>query len=144
MKENNMRKINEIILHCSATPASMDIGAKEIRDWHVNGNHWRDIGYHWVIRRDGTVEKGRPEYQAGAHCKGHNSNSIGVCMVGGTKKDVRIPEDNFTEVQFASLAKLVKELLVRYPGASIHGHCEYAAKACPVFSVKAFLRKWGL
>ena len=82
-----MRKINEIILHCSATPASMDIGAKEIRDWHVNGNHWRDIGYHWVIRRDGTVEKGRPEYQVGAHCLNHNANSIGVCMVGGTKKD---------------------------------------------------------
>ena len=63
---------------------------------------------------------------------------------GGTKKDVRIPEDNFTEAQFASLAKLVKELLARYPGATVHGHCEYAAKACPVFSVKAFLRKWGL
>jgi N-acetyl-anhydromuramyl-L-alanine amidase AmpD len=139
-----MRKINEIILHCSATPASMDIGAKEIRDWHVNGNHWRDIGYHWVIRRDGTVEKGRPEYQVGAHCLNHNANSIGVCMVGGTKKDVRIPEDNFTEAQFASLAKLVKELLARYPGVTIHGHCEYAAKACPVFSVKAFLRKYGL
>ena len=139
-----MRKINEIILHCSATPASMDIGAKEIRDWHVNGNHWRDIGYHWVIRRDGTVEKGRPEYQIGAHCSGHNAHSIGVCLVGGTKKDVRIPEDNFTEAQFASLAKLVRELLVRYPGVTIHGHCEYAAKACPVFSVKAFLRKWGL
>lgn len=139
-----MRKITEIILHCSATPASMDIGAKEIRDWHVNGNHWRDIGYHWVIRRNGTVEKGRPEYQVGAHCKGHNANSIGVCLVGGTKKDVRIPEDNFTEAQFASLAKLVKELLLRYPGATIHGHCEYAAKACPVFSVKEFLRKYGL
>ena len=139
-----MRKINEIILHCSATPASMDIGAKEIRDWHVNGNHWRDIGYHWVIRRDGTVEKGRPEWQSGAHCLNHNANSIGVCLVGGTKKDVRIPEDNFTEAQFASLAKLVRELLIRYPGAAIHGHCEYAAKACPVFSVKEFLRKYGL
>ncbi len=139
-----MRKINEIILHCSATPASMDIGAKEIRDWHINGNHWRDIGYHWVIRRDGTIEKGRPEHQAGAHCKGHNACSIGVCMVGGTKKDVRIPEDNFTEAQFASLAKLVKELLARYPGVTVHGHCEYAAKACPVFSVKAFLRKYAL
>ncbi len=139
-----MRNINEIILHCSATPAGMDIGAKEIRDWHVNGNHWCDIGYHWVIRRDGTVEKGRPENQVGAHCLNHNANSIGVCMIGGTKKDVRIPEDNFTEAQFASLAKLVKELLVRYPGATIHGHCEYAAKACPVFSVKEFLRKYGL
>lgn len=59
-----MRIINEIILQCSATPASMDIGAKGIWDWHVNGNHWRDIGYHWVIRRDGTVEKGRPEEQS--------------------------------------------------------------------------------
>ena len=139
-----MRRISEIILHCSATPANMDIGAKEIRGWHVNGNHWRDIGYHWVIRRDGTVEKGRPEHEAGAHCLGHNANSIGVCIVGGTKKDVRIPEDNFTEAQFASLAKLVRELLERYPGATIHGHCEYAAKACPVFSVREFRRKWGL
>ena len=79
-----------------------------------------------------------------AYCLGHNANSIGVCMVGGTKKNVRVPEDNFTEAQFASLAKLVRHLLVRYPGSTIHCHCEYAAKACPVFSLKAFLQKYGI
>ena len=139
-----MRKINEIILHCSATPATMDVGAKEIRDWHVNGNGWRDIGYHWVIRRDGTVERGRDEEMVGAHCLNHNAHSIGVCLIGGTTKNVKIPEDNFTEAQFASLAKLIMELKRRYPGASIHGHSEYADKACPVFSVAGFLREWGL
>ena len=139
-----MRKISEIILHCSATPAGMDIGAGEIRRWHMEGNGWQDIGYHWVIRRGGSVEKGRPECMAGAHCKGHNAHSIGVSLVGGTAKDVRIPEDNFTGAQFAALAGLVKELKERYPGAELHGHCEFAAKACPVFSVREFRRKWGV
>ncbi len=82
-----MREINEIIVHCSATPESMDIGVKEIRDWHVNDNKWDDIGYHFVIRRDGTIECGRSIDKAGAHCKGHNAHSIGMCLVGGEDAD---------------------------------------------------------
>ena len=138
------RRIDEIILHCAATKPGMDIGVKEIRQWHIEERGWRDIGYHWVIRRDGTVENGRDEDVIGAHCLNHNARSIGVCLVGGLSQDGKRPEDNFTEAQFVSLAKLIHQLRARSPEASIHGHSEFASKACPVFSVAGFLHKWGI
>ena len=77
-----MREIDAIVIHCSYTPPSMDIGVREIYDWHVNDNGWKDIGYHYVIRRNGNIEIGRPEHTPGAHVAGHNHNTIGLCLVG--------------------------------------------------------------
>jgi len=116
----------------------MDIGADIIRDWHVKGNRWADIGYHAVIRRNGELESGRPMSRAGAHVAGHNADSIGICLVGGVAADRRTPENNFTPEQMATLERVVKDLLRRYPGATVHGHNEFAAKACPSFDVQAW------
>lgn len=131
-----MRKINKIIIHCSATPEGRDVKTETIRDWHVNGNHWKDIGYHYVIELDGSVHKGRDESVVGAHCSGQNANSIGVCYVGGIAKDGKTPKDTRTEAQKQSLLELLKSLKVKYPNATIHGHREFAAKACPSFDAK--------
>lgn len=90
-----MREINLIVVHCTYSRPSMDIGVEEIRKWHVEGNSWTDIGYHYVIRRDGTIEDGRPIERPGAHVKGHNSNSIGIAWVGGWRlklKNLKITE----------------------------------------------------
>lgn len=147
-----MRNITEIILHCSATTPSMDIGAEEIRRWHVNGNGWSDIGYHGVIRRDGTLESGRPMDQIGAHAKGHNVNSIGICLVGGicggaacehehetfASGQKGTPENNYTPAQWNALERAVRDLLQKFPKATVHGHNEFAAKACPCFDVRAW------
>jgi len=78
--------IARIIVHCSATPPDMSIGVSEIRDWHVNQNKWSDIGYHFVIKRGGLIQQGRDIELAGAHAEGHNSDSIGICLVGGVEK----------------------------------------------------------
>lgn len=131
-----MRKINKIIVHCSATPEGRDVKTETIRDWHVNGNHWKDIGYHYVIELDGSIHKGRDEKTIGAHCAGYNANSIGICYIGGVAKDGKTPKDTRTEAQKQSLIKLLKELKLKYPGASIHGHREFSAKACPSFNAK--------
>lgn len=132
-----MRRIDEIIVHCSATPEGRRVTTEDIRRWHVQGNRWADIGYHWVVELDGTVCKGRPEELAGAHCLGHNSHSIGVCYVGGLAQDGKTPKDTRTAAQKEALLGLLKELKARYPGATVHGHREYANKACPCFDAKA-------
>ena len=81
------RDISLLVIHCSATPVTMDIGVKEIREWHTSDpRNWSDIGYHYVIRLDGTLERARPLYKSGAHARGYNSNSIGICIVGGVDK----------------------------------------------------------
>lgn len=140
-----MRKITKIIIHCSATPPDMDIGAEEIRRWHTEGNGWSDIGYHYVIRRDGTVEPGRPVAKQGAHCAARNGNvaSIGICMVGGVKRDGKrlVVEDNFTRPQWLALRKLVRELQGEFPAIdTILGHRDLdPGKACPSFSVRDWL-----
>lgn len=131
-----MRKINKIIVHCSATKEEQDIKTETIRDWHVNGNHWKDIGYHYIVELDGSIHNGRAESIAGAHCSGHNADSIGVCYVGGVAKDGKTPKDTRTDAQKQSLLKLLKELKAKYPNATIHGHREFAAKACPSFDAK--------
>ena len=130
-----MRSINKIILHCSATAEGKNVNVQQIRDWHVNGRGWRDIGYHYVIYLDGTVHKGRPLEQAGAHTSGHNANSIGVCYMGGLAANGKTPKDTRTPQQKASLINLIDELRVRFPNATVHGHREFAAKACPCFDV---------
>lgn len=127
-----------IVIHCAATKPSMDIGVHEIRLWH-HERGFLDIGYHFVIRRDGTVETGRPVDVMGAGVKGHNDDSVHICMVGGVSEDdVTIPEDNFTEAQWDSLEETVSRMQRRYVGQEpvIVGHNELDPnKACPSFNV---------
>ena len=127
-----MRKINEIIVHCAATPEGKNFKAADIDRWHRE-RKMKCIGYHYVVDLDGTVEPGRPESEIGAHCLGHNKNSIGVCYVGGLSADGRTPEDTRTAAQKEALLALLKKLRAKYPKASIHGHRDFAAKACPSF-----------
>lgn len=141
-----MRKIDTIIIHCAATYPNMDIGVKEIRQWHVRDNGWSDIGYHYVIRRNGTVEQGRPLTIPGAHCAGRNARSIGVCLVGGLEKipsGKSISTANYTDTQWTALCDLVRTLHNAYPDADVRGHQDFAAKACPCFDVSAWWREHG-
>lgn len=130
-----MRQINQIIWHCAATPEGRDVKIDEIRGWHVRDRGWSDIGYHYVIELDGSVRTGRPLIRAGAHVQGRNANSIGICYVGGTDKKGKA-KDTRTPAQKDALYKLTAELLRRFPGATVHGHNEFAAKACPSFDVR--------
>ena len=131
-----MRKVSKIILHCSATPEGRWHNASDIKLWHL-ARGFRTIGYHYVILLDGTLEKGRPESEIGAHCRGHNADSIGICYIGGLDKVRGVPKDTRTPAQKKTMHRLVNELLARYPGATVHGHCEFAAKACPCFDVSS-------
>lgn len=128
----NMRKINEIIVHCTATAEGENFKAADIDRWH-KAKGWNGIGYHHVVDLDGTVEPGRPENEVGAHCLKHNASSIGVVYVGGLASDGKTPKDTRTSKQKAALVKLLTELKQRYPNAAIHGHRDFAAKACPSF-----------
>ena len=130
-----MRNINKIIVHCSATPEGRVVTAKDIDDWHKQRGFTK-IGYHYVIYLDGTVHMGRKEEEIGAHCLGYNANSIGVCYIGGLAKDGKTPKDTRTEAQKGALLALLKKLKARYPKAGIHGHCNFANKACPCFDAK--------
>ena len=142
-----MRKINEIIVHCSATPEGRDYTVQQIRQWHTTpkpkGNGWRDIGYHFVVYRDGSVHNGRPLDQIGAHCSGHNANSIGVCYIGGSDANKRLPngqlapKDTRTPIQKTALRQLLKKLKEQFPQARIYGHRDFAPKACPSFDATA-------
>lgn len=131
-----MRQINYIIIHCSATKAGQDFRAKDIDRWHRERG-WDGIGYHKVIDLDGTVEPGRSEAKPGAHCKGHNSDSIGICYIGGLNKDGK-PADTRTELQKAALAGLVAGYKQRFPNAKVVGHRDMpnVHKACPCFNAK--------
>lgn len=129
-----MREITEIIIHCSATKEGHPFFAADIDRWH-KAQGWSGIGYHYVIDIDGKVETGRAEYQTGAHAKGHNANSIGICYIGGLDRDGK-PKDTRTPEQRKSLAELVARLKVKYPKATVHGHNEFANKACPCFNVR--------
>lgn len=138
----NREKTDFIAVHCAATRPSQDIGAAEIDRWHRQRG-FKCIGYHYVIRRDGTVEEGRPVEQIGAHVENWNSVSVGVCLVGGvSEKDVNVVENNFTAKQFVTLEKLLTDLKAKYPKAVIQGHRDFphVAKACPSYDVKAWLK----
>lgn len=141
----NVEDVEYIIIHCSATPPDMDIGSCEIDRWHRQRG-WLGIGYHWVIRRDGTLEQGRKEDVAGAHTHGYNLKSIGVCLVGGiNNNEDKEPEDNFTEDQKDMLLFLLGQLTERYPDAKVIGHNKVNKhKACPSFDVDAWLKDVGL
>ena len=131
-----------IVVHCSATKPSANIGVVEIRRWHVEDNHWSDCGYHYVIRRNGRMEKGRAEDLAGAHVQGHNHDTVAVCLVGGVD-DGGDPHQNYTDDQYATLLKLLVTLKKRYPTASVMGHRDFPGvdKACPCFDAKKWYRQ---
>jgi len=128
-----MRNINLIIIHCSATKEGQNFHLKDIDRWHRERG-FKKVGYHYVIDLDGTVEKGRDESEIGAHCQGKNKNSIGICYVGGLDINGK-PKDTRTKEQKEALWNLLRELLVKYPKATIHGHRDFANKACPSFDV---------
>jgi len=132
-----MRKITEIIIHCSFTKSTQDFRAVDIRKWHIQDNGWSDIGYNDVICRDGLIESGRPHEIPGAHAKNHNSNSIGICLVGGMDKEGK-PIFNFTQAQMLALIAYVNGLKKKYPKAKVIGHNQVSTKDCPCFNVEAF------
>jgi len=134
-----MREINRIIVHCSATPPSMDIGVMEIDQWHRDRG-FNSIGYHFVIRRDGTREQGRDIKLAGAHAKGHNQDSIGICLVGGIDGAGK-SEANFTFMQYITLSTIISEIRNFHGDIEVLGHrdLEGVNKDCPCFNVKAFM-----
>ena len=129
-----MRKITEIIIHCSATIEGKDYTLADIDRWH-RARGFRNIGYHYVIYRDGSIHAGRPISEIGAHCAGHNAHSIGICYIGGLSKEGK-PKDTRTPEQRKAMRSLIKHLKQKFPEANIHGHREYANKACPCFDVK--------
>lgn len=139
-----MRKIDKLIIHCAATKASMDIGAAEINKWHLQRG-FKKIGYHYVIRRDGTIEKGRANAEIGAHATNHNKTSIGICLVGGIDASGK-PEANYTPEQWKTLKELTVQIKTAYniKSANIIGHNQVAKKACPCFDVPKWVRENGI
>lgn len=129
-----MRKITKIIVHCSDTPEGRDDKAADIRRWH-KARGFNDIGYHYVVDLDGTIEPGRDVTIAGAHTTGHNADSIGVCYIGGADTDMKA-KDTRTEEQKTALRLLLKYLVQKYPGAKIYGHRDFANKSCPSFDAR--------
>ena len=136
------KSTKQIILHCSATREGQDIKAKTIREWHKQRG-FEDIGYHYVIDLDGSVEKGRDEKMVGAHCSGQNSDSIGICYVGGCDQSMNA-KNTLTEAQKHTLLDLVFLLLENYylTIKDVHAHNEYANKACPSFKIDWFRQEY--
>ena len=130
--------IKRIAIHCSATPEGRDIDAATIRQWHKNQG-WSDIGYHFVIKLDGTIERGRPESIRGSHVRGFNTGSIGVVYIGGVDSNQK-PKDTRTQPQKEAMEQLVRDLVSAYPGAKVLGHKDHpnVAKACPSFDAVAW------
>lgn len=140
------RFINRLIVHCASTPEGKEYASSVIDKWHkdrkfssykdANTGQLKYIGYHYLIHLDGSIEICRPENIKGCHVTNYNANSIGICYIGGVEKDGKTPKDTRTAEQKTSLMKLLKELKERFPKATIHGHREFAAKACPSFDAK--------
>lgn len=127
--KKSSRSINLIIVHCSATREGIDYTVDDIREWHLK-RKFSDIGYHYVIYRDGTIHNGRNVDIIGAHCTGHNSHSVGICYIGGLDKNGK-PKDTRTDAQKSSILQLLKTLRGMYPNAAIHGHRDFSNKDCP-------------
>ena len=138
--------IEYIVIHCSDTPPSYEATAEIIKEWHTSPpRNWRDIGYHFVIRRDGMTEVGRGLDVEGAHVRGYNGRSWGICLVGGRRAKVGGGENNFTADQFEALSVVVKELLEQAPNAKVIGHRDLDDKKyCPSFEVKDWITGGGL
>lgn len=141
-----MRELTHIVLHCTATPATSDIGVAEIHRWHLQRG-WSGIGYHFVIRRCGTVEYGRDIEKKGAHVAGFNAHSVGISLAGGVASNGQTPLNNFSDDQLLAARDLVLDLMATYqiPSENVLGHNEAIAqithgapKACPVLSMDNF------
>lgn len=134
-----MRNINKVILHCSDSDYAHHDDIKVIKKWHTDpkskgGRGWKDVGYHYFIRKDGLIQKGRDIDVMGAHCKGENKTSIGICLSGKHK---------FTDKQFEALEKLIRGLDIRLRNKfTIHPHNEFSSKSCPNFSLEEFKLKY--
>lgn len=137
----NPATVKYLVVHCSATQAKADIGAKEIDRMHRQRGFMK-IGYHFVIRRSGLVEEGRKLTEIGAHVEGFNSCSVGICMVGGLGKDMKAA-DNFTADQYACLAELLIKLKEQFPSAEVLGHRDFpkVKKDCPCFDVRPWYKE---
>ena len=134
----NRDRTDFLVVHCAATRPSQNIKASDIDRWHRERG-FNGIGYHRFIRRDGTIEQGRPDDAIGAHVENWNSVSVGICMAGGVSEaDPNKAENNFTKEQFLSLVVVIKELQKKYPKAAVQGHRDFpkVAKDCPSFAVK--------
>lgn len=141
--KKSKRRIDKIILHCSATPEGKAYTVADIKKWHTlpvskGGRGWSDIGYHYIILLNGEIALGRDVDLAGAHTQNHNANSIGVCYIGGVASDGKTPKDTRTPEQKQAFKVLLEKLHTLYPNATIHGHYEFAKKACPSFNVNEY------
>lgn len=144
--KKSRRTITEIIIHCTATPEGKDYTVVDIRRWHTlpvskGGRGWSDIGYHYIVYRDGSVHEGRDVNISGAHCTGHNARSIGIVYVGGMDAKNKEAKDTRTEAQKATLLSLLLDLRKLYPQAKIHSHRDFAAKVCPSFDATQEYRR---
>jgi len=129
-----MRAIDKIIIHCSATPENRDVSVETIRDWHTSRG-WSDIGYHYIIGLNGDIQEGRLLERQGAHVRGYNKGSIGICYIGGVDANLKA-KDTRTEAQISSLNYFLCDLMEKYKGATLHGHNEFSSKDCPSFDVQ--------
>ena len=136
--------VTELILHCADTRPEWMAGnplvekVAEIRRWHVQQRGWRDIGYHWVIDRDGTVAPGRRETEIGAHVESHNRGTLGICLLGGYGASADdLFEKNFTQAQATAVNRLIAEIKGRTMIRKVSGHNDYAKKACPGFEIRS-------
>ena len=135
--------VKGVILHCAATKRVMDVDRDTIVKWH-KARGFNDIGYHWYIKFNGSIHKGRESNVMGAHCKGKNSTHLGICLEGGLGSDNK-PENNFTDEQWFSLIGLLKSLPNEFPNIKeIAGHYKYSNKACPSFDVEQWLEDYRI
>lgn len=139
-----MRTINDLVVHCSATPAGKPFRAADIDRWHRQQG-WEQIGYHYVICLDGSVEPGRPVETPGAHVKGFNAHSIGICLIGGCDMTGKAA-NTFNARQMDALETLLHGLRGKFPRARILGHRDFpnVHKDCPSFDVRAWCTSRGL
>ena len=134
------KETSAIVVHCSATRINQDITAEDIKRWHMMERGFFDIGYHFVIERDGKLIAGRPVDEWGAHVKGHNHDTVGVCLIGGLDQHNQ-PENNFTAAQFQQLRFVLAGLHALYPNAEVKGHHYFNSdKDCPCFDLPDWLR----
>jgi len=131
-----VENIRYLVVHCTDTPDNQSLYARDIHHMHL-GFGWNGIGYHRVICRDGCIQHGRPDYWEGAHVKGFNDVSLGVCLIG---------RDVFTDAQFEALEMVLRSWKEVYPEAEICGHrdFDYTDKTCPNFDVAQWCQKVGL
>ncbi len=128
-----MRHINKLVIHCADTPKGVYFDVDDIRKWHTVERGWSDVGYHYIILLDGIIQKGREDATPGAHVKGHNKSSIGICYIGGADG-----EDTRTTAQKASLVHLISVLRRLYPDSMVMGHRDFkdVTKDCPCFNAQ--------